>query len=165
MKSNYLFVFICLLFIILTIVVIDRPVGEALLQSDLLAGELPQGLVVGRLDHAEEVAVGVLCEEVLGRVELDEVPVVEDHDLVAVHDRVQPVRDGEHRALAELCPDHRLDLHVRLDVHRRGRLVHSNDPRLAQHSSCHAQQLPLPNTKVFSVYKKITIIKNNSNVR
>ena len=49
---------------------------------------------------------------------------VHDQHSVVPQDGLQPVRDGEHGALAERVLQHRLDSVVRLRVHIRSRLVH-----------------------------------------
>ena len=47
-------------------------------------------------------------KQVLGRVEFNLFAVGQDEDLGVVHDGVEPVRDGQHGAIAELLPDRRL---------------------------------------------------------
>ena len=50
-------------------------------------------------------------------VKLPQLPLVEDHDPVVVHDGVEPVGDGEDAAPGELLPDGGLDQVVSLQVH------------------------------------------------
>ena len=46
-----------------------------------------------------------LAKQLVGTTKLCHLAVGENEDAVAVHDRVQAVGDGEHRAVAELLPD------------------------------------------------------------
>ena len=50
-------------------------------------------------------------------VKLPELPLVEDHDLVVVHDGVEAMCDGEDAALCKLLPDGGLDQVVCLQVY------------------------------------------------
>ena len=51
------------------------------------------------------VLVEVVSHQSLRGVELDDFSGVQNHDLGAVHDGVEPVSDGQHRALGKLLPD------------------------------------------------------------
>ena len=53
--------------------------------------------------QAEERPLGL--DEVGGPAGLDELPGIEHEDAVAVHDRLQSVRDGDDGALREPSPD------------------------------------------------------------
>ena len=61
------------------------------------------------------------------RVKLPQLPLVEDHDPVVVHDGVQSVGDGEDAAPGELLPDGGLDQVVSLQVHGCCGLVQDQD--------------------------------------
>ena len=63
---------------------------------------------------------------------------------------MQPVRDGEHRAVGELRPDGLLDEVVRLHVDGGGGLVQHEEARLAQQSARQADQLTLPHAQVLA---------------
>ena len=89
----------------------------------------------------ERVLIG---EEHGGRVELGELALVEDHDLRRVHDRVQPVRDGQDGGVTEDLTDARLQDRVGLIVDGRGRLVEGDEPRAAEGGAGEADQLALP---------------------
>lgn len=83
-----------------------------------------------------------------------------------MHDRRQPMRDDNHRGTLEAFLDRLGNLGVHpvyqltvnrssriiapdaLKVHRRGRLVHDENPAPLQQSSREAEQLPLPVTEV-----------------
>jgi hypothetical protein len=66
-------------------------------------------------------------EQLCGRIELLELARVQHQDAVAVHDGVQPVRDGEHGAVAERGADGALDERVGCIVHVGGGLVQHQD--------------------------------------
>lgn len=63
-----------------------------------------------------------------------------------IHDGVQPVCDGQHRAVHELCPNGHLDEVISLQVDGSRGLIQDQDPGFAQESSGQAHQLPLANT-------------------
>ena len=75
---------------------------------------------------------------------------VEKHHFGRVHDRVQPVGDGQHGGAREDLADARLEDGVRLVVDRRGRLVQHDDGGLAQHGAREAEQLALADGEVRS---------------
>ena len=62
-------------------------------------------------------------QQFIRSVILLELSLVEHHDPVVVHDGVEPVGDGEDRAVRELPPDGGLHQVVRLKVHSRRGLV------------------------------------------
>mmetsp|Transcript_37539 Transcript_37539/g.93318 ORF Transcript_37539/g.93318 Transcript_37539/m.93318 type:complete len:244 (-) Transcript_37539:735-1466(-) len=78
------------------------------------------------------------------RANFCDVPIVHRHHLVAVHDGIEPVRDGERRRRAELGSQRVLDQRVRLQVDARRRLVGDHHPRPLEQRACHADQLALP---------------------
>ena len=65
-------------------------------------------------------------------VKLPELPLVEDHDPVVVHDGVESVGDGEDAAPGELLPDRGLDKVVRLQVHGCRGLVQNQNLNLTK---------------------------------
>lgn len=65
--------------------------------------------------HRIKAAVDIV-EKILWRVKLFDFSGIEDQDLVAVHDGLQPVSDGEDGAVLELLPDRRLNQIVRFKV-------------------------------------------------
>ena len=99
--------------------------------------------------HVVENGLCVL-EQVAGGVKLLEPAGVQHHDLVRVHDGVDPVGDGEDGALPELLPDGGLDEAVRLKVHGGGGLVQHVDPGVPQQGPRQAHQLSLTLRQVFT---------------
>ena len=72
--------------------------------------------------HAVEYWVFV-GQEIIWRVKLCNFALIQNNDSVVVHDGVESVGDGEHRAVWELPPDGGLHQVVSLKVHRSRRLV------------------------------------------
>lgn len=66
------------------------------------------------------------------------------HSLVAVHDGVQPVCDGDDRAVGKLAADGGLNEVICLQVHRGGGFIQDQDLGFPKQSPAQAQQLPLP---------------------
>mmetsp|Transcript_16285 Transcript_16285/g.32407 ORF Transcript_16285/g.32407 Transcript_16285/m.32407 type:complete len:267 (-) Transcript_16285:936-1736(-) len=99
------------------------------------------------LDQRLELAV-LSFEEGGGRIEFRGPPVVHDQDVVAVHDRVEPVGDGEACRIGKFGTHDALDFHIGLHVHGRGRLVHDDDRRLPQQRPCDHEELPLSDGQV-----------------
>lgn len=66
------------------------------------------------------------------------------HSLVAVHDGVQPVGDGDGGAVGELLLDGYLDEVVCLEIYCSSGLIHDQNLGFPKQSPGQAQQLPLP---------------------
>lgn len=66
------------------------------------------------------------------------------HSLVAVHDGVQSVSNGDGGAVGELLLDGRLDEVIGLQIHGGSGLVHDQNLGFPKQSPGQAQQLPLP---------------------
>lgn len=60
------------------------------------------------------------------------------HSLVTVHDGVQPVSDGDDRALGELLSDGRLNEAIRLEIHCSRGFIQDQDFGFSKHSSAQA---------------------------
>jgi hypothetical protein len=86
-------------------------------------------------------------------VMLDNAPTRQPQHAVVAHDRVQPVRDGDHRqaALSTQRVHRSLDEGVGLHIYRRGRLVHHQQTHWPQQSTGQAEQLSLAHAEVRAV--------------
>ena len=82
------------------------------------------------------------------RIGLHKVSIREDNDPVAVHDGVEPVRDGDDGAVPELLPDCCLDQVVRFQVDRCSCFVQNNHLAVPQTCSSQTKELPLPDWKI-----------------
>ena len=78
--------------------------------------------------------------------------VVHDQNLVARQDRVQPVRDRQHRALGKHVAYRLLHEPICLAVNRRRRFVEHDDARRTQYGARHAEQLTFADAEVFAVF-------------
>lgn len=106
------------------------------------------GLDKSSLDgHGPEDAIG-LVEQLCGRVKLCHFASRHDENAVAVHDRVESVRNRKDGAVRKLASDHSLDLSVRLDIHGGCRLVEDEDLAATQECTAEAEQLALARTQV-----------------
>lgn len=66
------------------------------------------------------------------------------HSLVTVHDGVEPMSNGDSRAVGELLLDGRLDKVIGLYIHRSSGLIHDQNLGFPKQSPGQAQQLLLP---------------------
>eukprot|EP00047_Mylnosiga_fluctuans_P024315 m.158502 g.158502 ORF g.158502 m.158502 type:complete len:315 (-) comp9825_c0_seq9:3141-4085(-) len=82
------------------------------------------------------------------RVELDDAACVEHHDPVAVHDRVEPVRDGQNRAVSEAGLDGLLDQLVCRVVYVGRRLVKHQHMVCAKDGARETEELALPHAEI-----------------
>lgn len=75
----------------------------------------------------------LLRDQLPGTPHLLHHPRIQDHNPIAIQNRIDPVRNRDDRALAELRrAERRLQQRVRLHVHRRRRLVEHQDVRRCQ---------------------------------
>jgi hypothetical protein len=94
----------------------------------------------------------VVGEKSVRMVKLRQAPVLHHQNLVAVHDGVQPVRYGQHRAPAELPPDGTLDQLVGLRVHVGCSFVQNENLVHPDHRSGQAQELSLSHAEIHSSF-------------
>lgn len=66
------------------------------------------------------------------------------HSPVTVHDGVEPVSNGDSRAVGELLLDGHLDQVISLYIHRSSGLIHDQNLGFPKQGPGQAQQLPLP---------------------
>ena len=92
----------------------------------------------GRL-HGHEVGWGV---------ELHQLALVEDHDVVIVHDGVQPVGDGQDGGVLELSPDGLLDQVISLEVHSSRGFIQDEDLGLPEQGPGQTDELALPHWQI-----------------
>mmetsp|Transcript_81222 Transcript_81222/g.224844 ORF Transcript_81222/g.224844 Transcript_81222/m.224844 type:complete len:330 (-) Transcript_81222:1291-2280(-) len=96
-------------------------------------------------------------EERCGGVELRHASGLQKQDPVATRNRVQPVRDGQHRPINKLRLDDLLDRGVGADVNVCSCLVHADDPRLPQQRTRQADQLPLATGEVLTALTDVGV--------
>ena len=95
-------------------------------QGERLPGQVLAVACFDLIDQLAECAV-LVFEQVLYSDELFDFSLLEDQDLVAAEDCLDPVRDDQHRALLELALHSLLDHSFRLQVDTRGGFIHDNN--------------------------------------
>mmetsp|Transcript_139422 Transcript_139422/g.445014 ORF Transcript_139422/g.445014 Transcript_139422/m.445014 type:complete len:263 (+) Transcript_139422:279-1067(+) len=101
----------------------------------------------GFLDHSTEDAA-LPSAELRGGSPLGELAAPEHQHAVAVHDRLQPVRDRQRRGALEAAAHGELDGSVRGGVQGGGGLVEHHELRAPQHRPGDRDHLPLPRREV-----------------
>uniref|UniRef100_A0A182TJS1 Mitochondrial inner membrane protein Mpv17 n=1 Tax=Anopheles melas TaxID=34690 RepID=A0A182TJS1_9DIPT len=117
------------------------------------AGE--ESVASGQHDAAERTILP--CQQLGRPPKLDRRTVAHHQHPVVVHDRVEPVRDRQHRTLGELLPDRALYQPVRIGVHVGGRLVQHQYPIAAQDRTRQTEQLPLADAKVLPARRHVRL--------
>lgn len=75
-----------------------------------------------------------------------------------VHDRIEPVCNGENRAVLKLSPNGGLDEVVRLQVNSSCSFIQDQDPGFPQESSSQTHQLPLADAEDASSVSKTALM-------
>ena len=89
---------------------------------------------------------------------LDDPAMLEDDDQVRVADRRKPVGDDERRPAGEQQPERALDLLLGADVHRRGRLVQDQDPRIGEQGARERDELPLTEGEARAAFLEVGLV-------
>mmetsp|Transcript_11183 Transcript_11183/g.45038 ORF Transcript_11183/g.45038 Transcript_11183/m.45038 type:complete len:396 (+) Transcript_11183:38-1225(+) len=123
--------------------------GVALLRP---RAQIPSRLLASLCDQLGEHALRISQHRRRGVHALQPTVLEADH-LVVLDDGVDAVRDGQDRASGELIGDDVLHHLVRLEVHRRRRLVEAHDFSVPQQGPRQAEHLPLSGAVVLAVLR------------